>query len=72
MDREMETRHLMLADRHIADGELRVAAQRDLLVRIDAQGGDTAAAEKFLALLEATLVGWSSHRSLIVATLADS
>jgi len=70
MDREMETRHLVLADRLIRDGEHRIAAQKSLLARLRAQGRDTDTAERFLALLQDTLAGWESHRSLIAATLA--
>ena len=72
MDREMEVRHLTLANRHIAEGERRIVGQQSLLARLRAQGRDTEAAEAFLALLMETLAGWKGHRSTIVAALAEA
>ena len=58
MDREMETRHLLLADRHLAVGRSQVAAQETRLARLREQGRNTAAAERLLALFQDTLAGW--------------
>lgn len=71
MDRQMEARHLVLADRHIAEGEARIIRQADLVERLGASGASTEAAEDFLDLLRHTLIGWRAHRELIVATLAE-
>jgi len=72
MDREMEARHLLLADRHLAVGRSQIAAQETRLARLRAQGRDTAAAENLLALFRDTLAGWETHRSLIATYLAES
>src|SRR4051812_40022035 len=70
MDREMETRHLAIADRHLVEGQLRIADQVALIAVLAARGAGTQQAEDFLALLNQTLAGWQDHRELIVAMLA--
>ena len=67
MDREMELAHLRLADRHIAEGEQRIAAQAALVERI--QGPSLGRAEELLRLLRETQVEWERHRGLILAVL---
>jgi hypothetical protein len=71
MDREMEDRHLLLADRHIAVGKFQIAAQETLVAKLRAQGRDTDVAEKLLALFRDTLASWETHRSLIAASLVE-
>ena len=44
MNREMEARHLVLADRHIASGKSHVAAQQRLLDKLRSEGRDTVVA----------------------------
>ena len=58
MDREMEARHLLLADRNLAVGRSQIAAQETRLARLREQGRNTAAAERLLALFQDTLAGW--------------
>lgn len=65
----MELAHLRLADRHIAEGELRIAAQAALAERLRAAKYPVALAEDFLVLLRATMVIWHDHRNLILASL---
>ena len=72
MDRRMELAHLPLAERYIAAGELRVAAQAALIERMRAVGLPISAAEDLLALLQATLVEWRRHRSFIITALSDN
>jgi hypothetical protein len=69
MNREMELAHLGLADRHIAKGEMRVAAQAALIERLRARHSPVGPAEDLLELLRDTLLLWNDHRSLIVAAL---
>ncbi|MBA2920565.1 hypothetical protein GON01_09445 [Sphingomonas sp. MAH-20] len=69
MDRQMETRHLAVADRNIAEGEARVERQLELIERLKMRGADTATAEALLDLLRQTLMGWNRERDLIIATL---
>jgi hypothetical protein len=69
MDRQIESAHLRLADRHIAEGELRIVAQVDLVERMRAKEQPLGPAEDFLELLRSTLAGWQHHRSMIVAAL---
>ena len=61
MDRVVELAHLRLADRHIAEGELRIAAQVALVERLRAGKYPIAKAEEFLELLRATMVIWQDH-----------
>lgn len=69
MDRAMETRHLAMADRNIAEGEARVDRQLALIERLDLQGADTTTAKAFLDLLRQTLAGWARERDQIVPAL---
>jgi hypothetical protein len=71
LDRQMELAHLHLADRHIAEGELRVAAQVVLIEKIRGGNYPLGPAEDFLGLLRTTLAGWQDHRNLIIAALNE-
>jgi hypothetical protein len=71
VDRQMELAHLRLADRHIAEGELRIAAQVALVDRMRAALLPLGPAEDYLALLRATMVEWKLHRGMIVAALGE-
>ena len=61
-----EERHLILADRHIAETESRIERQRALLAGRRAAGAYTAAAEELLVGLEESLTLARQHRLLIV------
>jgi hypothetical protein len=71
MDRQMELAHLRLADRHIAEGELRIVAQDMLVERMRAALLPLGPAEDYLALLRDTMAGWQRHRSMILAALGE-
>ncbi|WP_262031282.1 hypothetical protein [Microvirga sp. Mcv34] len=66
----MESEHLAKAERHIAEGESRLAAQKALIERMAGEGRDTALAEELLRSLEQALEQWHVHRRLILETLA--
>ena len=53
--------HLALAERHVREGEQRVAAQQDLIEKIALDGHDTKDAEKFLETLMQTLALMRQH-----------
>ena len=69
MDRQMEGRHLLVADRNIAAGEARVERQMALIGMLELRGADTDTAEAFLTLLRQTLAGWNRERDMILAAL---
>lgn len=69
MDRQMETRHLAVADRNIAEGEARIERQLALIARLKTRDADTDTAEIFLDLLRQTLAGWNRERDVILAAL---
>ena len=71
MDRQIELAHLRLADRHIAEGELRIDAQVALVERLRAALQPVGPAEDYLELLRDTLVVWQGHRGLIIAALGE-
>jgi hypothetical protein len=71
MDRQMELAHLRLADRHIAEGETRIAAQDMLVERMRAALLPLGPAEDYLALLRDTMVEWRRHRGMIIAALRE-
>lgn len=68
----METRHLALADRNIAEGEARVDRQLALIERLKLRDVNTDTAEEFLLLLRQTLAGWNRERDMIVLELGRS
>lgn len=70
VDLHQEREHLILADRHLAEGEQRITEQFALIQRMTRQGYDTAVAEDLLRLLEQTLTVWQEHRRLILDAIA--
>jgi hypothetical protein len=65
----MELAHLRLAERHIADGELRIAAQAALVEKLRTRNYPLPLAEDYLALLRTTMLAWHAHRDLILSAL---
>ncbi|MER2267797.1 hypothetical protein [Methylobacterium oxalidis] len=63
---EQEREHLGLADRHIAEGELRIADQIALIACLTKDGHELSLAQDFLHVLESTLAQWRVHRQLIL------
>jgi hypothetical protein len=63
-------RHLPQADRHITEGEARVARQRALVGELAADGHDAAMAEGLLATMLASLARMREHRATILAEVA--
>jgi hypothetical protein len=67
---QMECEHLIMADRHLADGEKRVANQIDLIAWMIQKDHDITEAQKLLRNFEETLEQWHVHRQLILAEIA--
>ena len=63
---EIEREHLARADRDIAQGEARVAAQIELVERLRSIGHGPGAAEALLATMRQTLQAWRDHRDEIL------
>ena len=59
-----------MADRHIADGNARVARLAAHIVRLRELSADTGQAETLLRNFELVLVEWHRHRGLILEALA--
>ena len=70
IDLGRERADLILADRHLAAGEQRIAEQRALIRRMTEHGFNTATARDLLRLLEETMVLWQDHRQLILDAIA--
>jgi hypothetical protein len=70
-DLQQEREHLILADRHLAAGERRIAEQITLIEKMIQQGQDAAEAKKLLRNFEVTLKIWHAHRQLILDTIAQ-
>ncbi len=68
-DREMEERHLALANEHIAIAEANIAKMEDLVQSLEDSGRDTAAQEKLLATMLATLQQFLVHRNMILEAI---
>lgn len=67
-----EDEHLALAQRHVAEGEQRVAQQMRLVDRLATDGRDTADAAKFLETLMQSLAVMRDHLQLILREIADA
>jgi hypothetical protein len=52
---------LQMVRRHVRQGEVHIARQRDIITRLHDGGNDTGAAEDLLALFERTLVAHRAH-----------
>ncbi|MBM0206165.1 hypothetical protein JNW90_26490 [Micromonospora sp. STR1s_5] len=71
LDRQLEVEHLAQADRHVAEGQVRVDQQQARLAALGESGFDTALAERLLETLERTLIEWRAHREEILRRLAN-
>jgi len=63
--------HLVAANRHLAAGVCRVADQRARCERLRFGGHPTQEAERFLYLLERTLIEMYGHQRLLQAEMAE-
>lgn len=63
--------HLALAQRHVCDGERRVADQAARITRLAAAGHDTAVAEALLRTMEETLAAMRCHLLQLLAKEVD-
>jgi ferredoxin-NADP reductase len=61
---------LLRAGQHIANGQLRLRRQRDLLDDMRVRQLDTCNAERFAHTLQAMLEQWEAHRAMIGRRLA--
>lgn len=66
---DRESQNLASADRHIVEGEARVARQRDMIDALRRDGYDTALAEALLAVFLRTLDAWQAHRNAIAGAV---
>jgi hypothetical protein len=68
---ELERRHLVETDRHIAECETYIAKQRDLIERAIQQGRSTEVAEETLEALEASLRALERQRQRLLDRLKE-
>ena len=66
---ELERKHLVETDRHIAECEAYIAKQRDLIERAIQQGRSTEVAEETLEALEASLRALERQRRFFLDRL---
>jgi hypothetical protein len=66
---ELERKHLVETDRHIAECEAYIANQRDLIERAIQQGRSTEVAEETLEALEASLRALERQRQRLLERL---
>lgn len=71
-DRDSVSRHLELANKHVAEGERRVAAQLELVMRLERDGHDALQARRLLHEFEQILALQIENRDLIVQELSES
>jgi len=72
MDRATLEAHLMLAERHVAQGEEILVKQRTLIGELEGKGLDIRAAEVLLEEFEAVQAIHVAHRDRLVKTLVKS
>ena len=70
-DRDKAQRDLAEADRRIAECEVRVARQVELVAALRADGGDVAPSENLMATTKQSLAEMREQRRLILASLND-
>jgi uncharacterized coiled-coil protein SlyX len=70
-DRDKARRDLAEADRRVAECEVRVARQVELVAALRAAGGDVAPSENLLATTKHSLAEMREHRRLILASLNE-
>jgi len=63
---QSERDDLLDVDRHIAEGEVRVAEQIARIERLKREGRDTEVAQSLLRMLEHALAQWHEHRRSIL------
>ena len=63
-------RDLATADRHIAEGEARIAQQAEIVRELGADGHDTANERSLLRFMQRNLDVMNVHRQLIVRELS--
>ena len=63
MDRTMGQQHLAQAERHVAQGDVIVARQRELVSRLERAGLDTKAASLLLRQFEISQALHVAHRN---------
>jgi hypothetical protein len=68
---ELERKHLVETDRHIAECEAYIGKQRDLIVRAIQQGRSTEVAEETLEALEASLRALERQRQRLLDRLKE-
>jgi hypothetical protein len=68
---ELERKHLVETDRHIAECEAYIAKQRDLIERAIEQGRSTEVAEETLEALEASLRALERQRQRLLDRLKE-
>jgi hypothetical protein len=68
---ELERKHLVETDRHIAECEAYIAKQRDLIERAIQQGRSTEVAEETLESLEASLRALERQRQRLLDRLKE-
>ena len=61
---------LAVADRHVADGQARIARQAEILCELDADGQDTTDAQNLLRVLQQSLDAMNADRQQIVRELS--
>jgi hypothetical protein len=71
-DRDSVSRHLELANKHVADGQRRVEAQLNLVIRLERDGHDTGQAKRLLEQFEQILALQLQTRDRILQELGES
>jgi hypothetical protein len=71
IDRALAREHLELAERHVAEGQLRVIAQLALVAKLERRGLKIKEANTLLHRLEETLALHVQHRDRIAQELRE-
>jgi len=70
MDRELLTKHLALAEKHVLEGERHIRRQREIIEELRQHGHDTSAASKLLAEFERTQASHIADRDRLRGELS--
>ena len=71
MDRRLLEEHLAMVERHVAEGEVHLLRQRQLVSDLRRDGHDTTQAEGLLAAFEASQAAHCEHRDRLRLELSS-
>jgi hypothetical protein len=71
MDQAMLLNHLAMTERHVAEGELHIKRQHEIIAELGGDGHDTQMARELLKQFEETQTSHIAHRDRLAKEMAE-